>query len=149
VSHIVAFLILHEITAIVPVLGLWAVFHYTEYVPLGYVTRHWGAYVRDGVGKAERYFVRRGWFGFSKDDLGDGEAETGIGVGLKSTSTETETEDMLVRWASDDKYRVVVEVALAWAITKALLPVRIVASVWATPWFAGVMLRTRQIFKPR
>ena len=32
--------------------------------------------------------------------------------------------------------RVVVEVGAAWAITKALLPLRLVLSVWATPWFA-------------
>lgn len=32
--------------------------------------------------------------------------------------------------------RVVVEFATAYAITKALLPVRLVGSVWATPWFA-------------
>ena len=32
--------------------------------------------------------------------------------------------------------RVVVEVATAYAITKALLPLRLVLSVWATPAFA-------------
>lgn len=32
--------------------------------------------------------------------------------------------------------RVVVELATAYAITKALLPLRLVVSVWATPWFA-------------
>ncbi len=29
-------------------------------------------------------------------------------------------------------------VATAWAITKALLPLRLILSVWATPWFARV-----------
>lgn len=33
--------------------------------------------------------------------------------------------------------RVVVEFATAYAVTKVLLPLRIIASVWATPWFAG------------
>lgn len=32
--------------------------------------------------------------------------------------------------------RVLVEVGAAWAITKALLPLRLVLSVWGTPWFA-------------
>jgi hypothetical protein len=33
---------------------------------------------------------------------------------------------------------VVLEVATAWAVVKALLPLRIVGCVWATPWFARV-----------
>lgn len=36
--------------------------------------------------------------------------------------------------------RILVEVATAWAITKVFLPARIVASVWATPWFARVVV---------
>lgn len=32
--------------------------------------------------------------------------------------------------------RLVVEIATAWAIVKALLPARLVVSVWLTPWFA-------------
>ena len=32
--------------------------------------------------------------------------------------------------------RVVVELATAYAVTKALLPLRLVLSVWGTPWFA-------------
>ena len=51
-------------------------------------------------------------------------------------------------WISDQKrsgkwfgrgqggVRIVVELATAWAITKALLPLRLVVSVWGTPWFA-------------
>jgi len=35
---------------------------------------------------------------------------------------------------------VVVEVATAYAVTKMLLPGRIVLSVWATPWFARVFV---------
>ncbi|KEZ39890.1 hypothetical protein SAPIO_CDS8843 [Scedosporium apiospermum] len=50
VSHVVAFLILHEITAIVPLFGLFGVFHYTQYAPVGYITDHWGGV---GVGYYE------------------------------------------------------------------------------------------------
>lgn len=32
--------------------------------------------------------------------------------------------------------RLVVELATAYAVTKALLPLRLVVSVWGTPWFA-------------
>jgi hypothetical protein len=52
-------------------------------------------------------------------------------------------------WERDPRYRVVVEVALAYALTKVLLPVRIVASVWATPWFAGVLMRLRGVVGKR
>jgi hypothetical protein len=52
---------------------------------------------------------------------------------------------VLLRWERDPKYRVVVEIGLAYALTKVLLPVRIVGSVWATPWFAGVLGRLRRV----
>ncbi|KAK7741022.1 hypothetical protein SLS53_005086 [Cytospora paraplurivora] len=136
-SHVVAFLILHELTAVVPLLGLFGLFHYTEYVPLGYMLEHYGGYVQEGTSRFERYFRRKGWFGF-----GQGE-EDEAGRGLRA---EKGDEGVLDRWASaDQKYRIVVEVALAYSITKALLPVRIMASLWATPWFAGVMARVRSV----
>lgn len=42
------------------------------------------------------------------------------------------------RWwgRSEGGVKIVVEVATAYAITKALLPLRLVLSVWAAPWFA-------------
>jgi len=36
--------------------------------------------------------------------------------------------------------KVVIEVATAWAVTKALLPLRLVVCVWGTPWFARVAI---------
>jgi hypothetical protein len=36
--------------------------------------------------------------------------------------------------------RLVLEFATAYTVTKALLPLRIAASVWATPWFARIVL---------
>ncbi|KXH41831.1 hypothetical protein CNYM01_06747 [Colletotrichum nymphaeae SA-01] len=141
VSHVVAFLILHEITAVVPLLGLFGFFHYTNFLPLEYVTGHWAGYVRDGVGMAERYFSRKEWFGFEAQDRG---TMTGQ---LDEDGEVDSTQDMLEKWQKDGKYKVVVEVAMAWAITKALLPARILVSVWGTPWFAGVMGRARGLFK--
>lgn len=141
VSHVVAFLILHEITAVVPLLGLFGFFHYTNFLPLEYVTGHWAEYVRDGVGMAERYFSRKGWFGFEAQDRG---TMTGQ---LERDEEFESTQDILEKWQKDGKYKVVVEVAMAWAITKALLPARILVSVWGTPWFAGVMGRARGLFR--
>ena len=137
VSHIVSFLILHEVTAIVALFGLFALFHYTTYVPITYVTQHFGAYVDAGVARFERYFKRKEWFGFSKD-----EAEEASDLGRYDRS---EKEDVMDKWQSgDQKYKILVEVALAYAITKAFLPVRIIGSVWATPWFAGLLTKVQR-----
>lgn len=144
VSHIVSFLILHEITAIVPVLGLFGLFHYTNYVPVDYVTGHFGSYVEDGVGRFERYFKRKGWFGFGQNEEGETLSST------PTTHPDSKSETAVERWHSgDSRYKVLVEVALAYAITKALLPVRIIGSVWATPWFAGVLMRAKGVFTRR
>lgn len=141
-SHVVAFLVLHELTAVVPLLGLFGLFHYggASAAPIGYMMEHYGSYVREGAARFERYFTRKGWFGFGGED---GEAAAGAGIG----GGEAEGDDAVMsRWeGSDGKYRIVVEVALAYAITKALLPARIVVSLWATPWFAGVMGRIRRV----
>lgn len=142
VSHVVAFLILHELTAVVPLVALFGVFHYTDYVPLGYMMANYGGYVREGVGRFERYFTRKGWFGFGGEGEEGGKTEVGAGAGTEEGNKGG--KDVMERWESPDgKYRVVVEIALAYAITKVLLPVRILGSVWATPWFAGVLARIR------
>ncbi|OAA65906.1 putative protein family FLILHELTA [Niveomyces insectorum RCEF 264] len=155
VSHGVAFLLLHEITAIVPLLGLFGLFHYaTAIAPLDYMLGHYGGQVADGVRRFERYFRRKGWFGF-----GD-EGTAGTEGAPADTKNETNGDDAAAaaaansavrqRWTSADaKYRIVVEVGLAYAITKVLLPVRIVMSLWATPWFAGVLARVRRLRRPK
>ncbi|KAK3299368.1 uncharacterized protein B0H64DRAFT_98871 [Chaetomium fimeti] len=137
-THVVAFLLLHELTAVVPLLGLFALFHYTEHVPVAWMVAHYGGYVREGVGRFERWFRRRGLFGFGsvEKEEGGGGGEGGVGA-----------DAVLSRWEADPKYRVLVEVGLAYALTKVLLPVRIVGSVWATPWFAGVLGRLRSAFR--
>lgn len=139
-SHVVAFLVLHEVTAVVPLLGLFGLFHYggASAAPMGYMMEHYGDYVRDGTARFERYFTRKGWFGFG----GDGEAGATKGIEDEGDGNDA----VMSRWeGSDGKYRIVVEVALAYAITKALLPARIVFSLWATPWFAGLMGRMRRV----
>lgn len=134
VSHVVAFLVLHEITAVVPLLGLFGLFHYTDKVPIDYMMEHYGGYVGDGARRFEKYFKRKGWFGFGGEEEEDGAATPA------TTGAEGSEDAVRDRWMSGDtKYKIVVEIALAYAITKALIPVRIVASLWATPWFAGVL----------
>ncbi len=143
VSHVIAFLILHEITAVVPLLGLFGVFHYTNYVPIGYILGHFGGTVGDGMQRFERYFRRKGWFGFGAED--DEGGQEGLRAGSMNGAGSAE-DAVLERWTGTDvKYKTVVEVALAYAVTKALLPVRILVSLWATPWFAGVLGRLRRV----
>jgi hypothetical protein len=144
-----AFLILHELTAIVPLVALFGVFHY--YINVGpieaWMRGHYGTYVSEGVGKFERYFKRKGWFGFGEGDeaiAGAEGLEGGVKQGVDGSIAVGEETDSI----QAQKYKVVVEVALAYAITKAFLPLRIIASVWATPWFAGVLLRLRRIVRP-
>lgn len=65
VSHIVAFLVLHEITAIVPLFGLTAAFHYFDWLP-PYISE--GKWVSQGVNKFGNYFRKKGWLGELGDD---------------------------------------------------------------------------------
>ena len=135
VSHVVSFLILHEITAILPLFALFGVFHYTNWVPVTWMTDHFGGYVQSGIGRFEKYFARKEWFGFTREDI-----ETVSGQGSK----QEQTQEAMARFESGElKYKILVEVALAYAVTKALLPIRIMASVSATPWFARILVKSR------
>ncbi|KAK5728332.1 hypothetical protein LTR15_001467 [Elasticomyces elasticus] len=114
VSHISAFLILHELTAIVPLFGLAALFHYTNYLPPLISEGKW---VAEGTEKFGRYLRRKGWISQADEDKAEGRSGKWFGRG-------------------EGGVRIVVELATAYAITKALLPIRLVLSVWGTPWFA-------------
>ena len=147
VSHVIAFLVLHEITAIVPLLAFFSLFHYTAYTPtnlVSHVASLWGGDLAETSAKFARYFTKKGWFGFGQDETADDGAQQRA-AGTQTTSQERGEPDESAR-RYDAQYKVVTEVAIAWLITKGLLPARIALSVWATPWFAGVMLRARSVF---
>jgi hypothetical protein len=99
-----------------------------------------GSYVSEGVAKFGRYFARKGWFGFGQEVV----EETGKQVGdadVKSGSSACEIEEVQKKWhVGDSGSRILIEVATAYAITKVLLPARIIFSVWATPWAARVFI---------
>ena len=116
VSHITAFFILHEITAILPLFGLAALFHYTNWLPPGLSEWKW---VSEGISKFGKYARRKGWI----SDAEEGHAGRKAGIGRWWGTGEAGT-----RW--------VVEFATAYACTKVLLPLRLVVSVWGTPVFA-------------
>ncbi|KAL4942912.1 hypothetical protein BDV06DRAFT_154866 [Aspergillus oleicola] len=116
-THVTSFLILHEITAIVPLFGLVAAFHYGGWLPD--FTSYSG--FEAGVNRFTKYLRKKGWV---EDSVGVEEVTAGTGA------TEEQKKGV----------RLVLEFATAYAATKALLPLRIVASAWTTPWFARVVL---------
>ncbi len=59
-THISAFLLLHELTAVIPLFGLATTFHYTRWMP-PFISE--GKWVSDGVEKFGNYFRRKGWLG--------------------------------------------------------------------------------------
>jgi len=105
--------------------------------------------VTAGVEKFGKYFKRKGWI--SEADEVEMEQEVrqgrsaaeiekgGVSKGWKrgrdvASSTSTGVGK---HWNQGEKgIRLVIEVATAYAIVKALLPLRIVLSVWGAPWFA-------------
>jgi hypothetical protein len=125
----------------VPLVGLAGLFHYSNWLPKGWVEGRW---VSEGMERFGRYFGRKGWFGFERVEgensaairapavVGEREKELGQG----SLIEETEK-----KWHVGEKgSRILIEVATAYAITKVFLPARILLSVWATPWFARVVI---------
>ncbi|KAL2067545.1 hypothetical protein VTL71DRAFT_1970 [Oculimacula yallundae] len=182
VSHITAFLILHEITAFVPLVGLATGFHYMglgerwlrrESIGEGGEGQRregwFGKSVDEAVDRFGRYFGRKGWFGFEKVEKSSGRstnAESSVEVASavvmdtppsispvpSQTSQPNEPQSQAELQSSTSKRienkfhpsergtRILIEVATAYAITKALMPARILLSVWAAPWFARVVL---------
>lgn len=129
-----------------PLVGLAGLFHYTQWLPAGFVEGRW---VKEGMERFGRYFGRKGWFGFSREGNEVGKT----GQEMQGEVGERNTQDGMVegaekRWhVSEAGGRILVEVATAYAITKVLLPVRILVSVWGTPWFArAVFGRVKRVF---
>ena len=104
-----------------PILGLTAAFHYFNWLPPWIAE---GALVKSGVEKFGRYLRRKGW-------IDDGEM-------MGEDAKEGRLGSNAGKWwgRGEGGVRIVVEVATAYAVTKLLLPVRLVFSVWATPAFA-------------
>ncbi|OQE24828.1 hypothetical protein PENFLA_c009G10918 [Penicillium flavigenum] len=124
VTHITSFLILHEITAILPLFGLAGAFHYGTWMPdLASQTGETNAF-DEGAARFGRWLKKKGW------------------VDESDVNTVAEHETTGGKTVDRAGVRLVLEFATAYAITKALLPVRLAASVWATPWFA------KSIFTP-
>ena len=134
-AHVAAFLLLHELTALVPLLGLAAALHYGGGAARARaLAEAWVGEekVREGLARMERWFRRRGWLAAGDDERGGGAAKgqggDEAGGGRVGATTGAAT--------GGSAAAVVVELATAYALTKALLPLRLAASVAATPWVA-------------
>jgi hypothetical protein len=160
-SHITSFLILHELTAIIPLFGLAAYFHYTHWLPSWFAE---GAFVLSGVERFGRYFRQKGWIRSGEAEEAEREillihdVREGIHHDAESGEIGGKEEEKRLRkvdkaWnVSEGGVRLVVEFATAYAITKALLVPRIMFSVWATPSFAKwtvvpVVAKVGKLFK--
>lgn len=81
ISHITAFLVLHELTAVIPLFGLTAFFHYANWLP-PYISE--GAWVKQGTEKFGKYLRKKGWLGTEEEGgtrwLGRGESGVRIVV---------------------------------------------------------------------
>lgn len=132
-THITAFLLLHEVTAVVPLFGLAAAFHYYEWLPPYFAE---GAWVLKGVNMFGNYFRRKGWI-----DAADADKAKSLAKEGRAEDVEKPPEKGLLnlgKWwnRGEGGTRIVVEFATAYAIVKALMPIRIVISIWGAPWFA-------------
>lgn len=121
VTHVTSFLVLHEITAILPLFGLVAAFHYGAWMPdLSSDSESGTSNAFDeGAKRFGRWLRKKGWV-----------EESDVNAVAEHEVAQKERAGV----------RLVLEFATAYAITKALLPLRIAASVWATPWFARTIL---------
>ncbi|KAJ4506185.1 hypothetical protein HRR78_008415 [Exophiala dermatitidis] len=119
VSHIAAFIILHELTAVIPLFGLAGAFHYWRWLPPYFAE---GAWINAGVERFGRYFRKKGWIS-ERDEL-DVEEKT---KQAKAGKFEKQT---ISKWFNrgEDTTRWVVEFATAYAVVKVLLPLRLVIS---------------------
>ncbi|EXJ93527.1 hypothetical protein A1O1_01919 [Capronia coronata CBS 617.96] len=143
VSHIAAFIILHELTAVIPLFGLAGAFHYWHWLPPYFAE---GVWVSAGVEKFGRYFRKKGWI--SERDEREVEAKA------KEAKAGNVENTMITKWfvRGEGATRWVVEFATAYTIVKVLLPLRLLVSVWGAPWFARFAVlpvgkATRSIFR--
>ncbi|KAI2641535.1 hypothetical protein GGS26DRAFT_7291 [Hypomontagnella submonticulosa] len=189
VSHVFAFLVLHEATAVLPLFGLAYLFHTMDWVPTSWVMGPWAAWAEEGLRRYARWFRKKGWFGMSEGDGGkegeerleerlreemrreskggkwlgfwrkdkDGEREAIAKAEVEAAAGESKSA---AAWGKVKKavtvdntekgYKIGVQIAAAYAITKMLLIPRIALSLWATPWLArGFVAVRRSIWKKR
>ncbi|RAK94240.1 hypothetical protein BO79DRAFT_2025 [Aspergillus costaricaensis CBS 115574] len=131
-THITSFLILHEITAVISLFGLVAAFHYNNGLLPDMSSNQ---LFEEQTQKFGRWLRKKGWV--EEVDV-DTVAEEYGGDGAHHHG-EAERSALSVQ-GEREGVRLILEFATAYLITKALMPARIVVSVWATPWFSRAVL---------
>lgn len=81
--------------------------------------------------KFARYFRQKGWFGFSDERQEDAQMHIQMQNGQEV-------------WMGEAGSRILIEIAAAYALTKVLLPVRILGCVWGTTRIVGLLARRRK-----
>jgi hypothetical protein len=123
-SYLVSFKILHELTAVVSLLGFVALFHYSQWLPVSIVE---GSYINASVEKIGRWFRKRGWI----SEVAEKEVEDQV--------KEGNLEQMNQEWDSKSPNRFLVEFATAYAVVKVLMPARLLLSAFWAPGFARLV----------
>jgi Hypothetical protein FLILHELTA len=152
-THITAFLLLHELTAIIPLFGLVGAFHYFQWLPPFLAEGRW---VLIGVEKFGNYFRRKGWIDAGDERKAEAlvESEEGrsvekeekprrrfatfLGRSRKGEDERETGKGRVSKWwgRGESGTRLVVEFATAYAVVKLLLPLRLVLSAWGAASFA-------------
>ena len=152
-AHLTSFLILHEITAVVPLVGLAGFFHYSNWLPQSISEWKWAS---DGVAKFGNWFKKKGWLAkVQRDEEGKIQGDYWARMGDARFRVVLEWVTPLRKQDQKEKYANKMDrLATAYAITKVLLPVRLGLCFYATPWFARtfiepVKLGVRGIFGKR
>ena len=183
-SHVVAFLALHEATAVVPLLGLVGLFKWAGWTPTAFVLGPWAEWAQEGLRSYGAWLRRRGWFGLRGREERSGEErfegvldeevarvrrgeggergkEEGMtgeegggeeapdGLGGKTRSAWHKVKKVVTVDNLESGYNTGIQIAAAYTITKALLPVRIAVSIWATPWGARVLTAIWRAMRPK
>ncbi|KAM5481359.1 hypothetical protein McanCB56680_004259 [Microsporum canis] len=121
---------------ILPLFGLVGIFHYGGWLPsLG--NSDGTSPVDEGVRKFGKWLRKRGWVQEDVEDISIVNSGTSVS-GEKTLQGQGSAAELTAK--DNQGMRLILEFATAYAITKALLPVRIVWSVWATPWFARTVV---------
>ncbi|KAI2643348.1 hypothetical protein GGS21DRAFT_485863 [Xylaria nigripes] len=160
-SHVCAFLILHEVTAIIPVLGLTYTFYTLDWTPTSWIKGSENKEKQDGKlrQEAKRDEGRDGnapWIAGSARQGGT-DAATGDSTSTllaeevidtatgKASIVASEGANGPTKVERNRKFnQYAAQMAAAYAITKFLLVPRIALSLWLTPWLARGLVGFRQ-----
>ncbi|KAJ3414880.1 hypothetical protein HDV05_005944 [Chytridiales sp. JEL 0842] len=135
-SHLTSFLILHEMTAVLPIPFIYYTIQVTGYqipVPQNLVDE----------GNRRMGKLMRKWFPDEEEKQQVGALPSGLSEsdnkGASYVTSDLAPSTLKAgKWDVGRGARVIVDLATSYAIVKLLMPVRLAASLAMTPWFARV-----------